>query len=261
MSGNCPGVVVAFRNTGSFFQGFDVIDWRPWAIVCVVLLACGAGYRVAMAKYHVRMAERVVLPVPLSVFPLTVGDWTGQDRPLSREVEQIAGNDDYINRFYADGLTGEWAYFYIAYSGNPRTMLGHKPEVCYVSAGWVHDSTEQSHLVLPDGSTLPCLVHSFHEPPPKSGAVCVLNYYVLNGVPTNNEGQFAGLLDRVPNIEGNPARYVAQIEVSSVSEASVRKLAAATADEVLARLPDREGKVRAATDGRRAAATPVAGGR
>lgn len=251
---------MASRNRVSVFQGFDLIDWRPWAIVCVALLVCGAGYRIAMAKYRPLMAERILLPVPLSVFPKTIGDWVGQDKPLSREVEQIAGNDDYVNRLYADGLTGEWAYFYIAYSGRPRTMLGHKPEVCYVGAGWVHDSTEQSRVVLSNGTTLPCLVHHFHQPPPKSGAICVLNYYVLNGVPTNDEGQFAGLLDRLPNIEGNPARYVAQVEVSSVSEASVKKLAAATADEVLARLPDKDGELRAASDESGNAVTPSAGG-
>lgn len=222
------------------------MNWRPWAAVCVALVICGTGYRLTMAKYGPPMAQRIVLPIPLSLFPTTIGAWVGQDKPLSKEVEQIAGNDDYINRLYVDNSGREWVSFYIAYSGRPRTMVGHRPQVCYISAGWVHDATEPAQVGLASGASVPCLVHRFHQPPPRTGDMVVLNYYVLNGITTNNEEDFTGVSWRLPNIQGNPAWYVAQIEISSTSEAAVRRFAALTGDEVLARLPDRNGQVAAA---------------
>jgi EpsI family protein len=225
------------------------MDWRPWLAVCMVLIACGAAYRITMAKYRPLMSARIELPVPLSAFPLNIGDWRGEERPLTPEIEHIAGNDDYTHRVYLNRATGEGVFFYIAYSGRPATMIGHRPQVCYVGAGWINDASDPDVVASTGGMRLPCLVHRFHMPPPQSSNVVVLNYYVLNGVPTNDEDQFTGVGMRLPNIEGNPARYVAQVQIASPSEAAVRHFAELTADEVLSRLPDRQGQVKAATAG------------
>jgi hypothetical protein len=134
---------------------------------------------------------------------------------------------------------------YIAYSGRPRTMVGHQPQVCYVNAGWISDGAKAEEIRLADGRIVPVLVHRFHLPPPKYGETVVLNYYVLNGVATSDETRFAGIGWRLPNISGNPARYVAQVQISSQSEAVVRKFAALSGTRVLEILPDASGKVKA----------------
>jgi len=72
-----------------------------------------------------------------------------------------------------------------------------------------------------------------------------LNFYILNGQITANENDFSGLLGRRPNIAGDPARYVAQVQISSVLESSIRTMAEDVTDLVLDRLPDENGKVRA----------------
>ena len=72
----------------------------------------------------------------------------------------------------------------------------------------------------------------------------VLNFYILNGQVTADENDFSGLLGRRPNIAGDPARYVAQVQISSVLENFVRTMAKDVTDLVLDYLPDQNGKVR-----------------
>ncbi len=74
----------------------------------------------------------------------------------------------------------------------------------------------------------------------------MLNYYVVSGRITIDERAFEGLGWRTPNIEGDPARYVAQIQISSSSENSTVKLAEDITDKLLELLPDENGQVRAA---------------
>jgi EpsI family protein len=191
-------------------------------------------------------ARRIELPVPLRNMPLQAGAWAGQEGRLTPEVERIAGNDDYVSRTYVNANTSESAYFYLAYSARPRSMVGHQPQVCYTGSGWVHDDTQPDTVTLPGGKVVPCLLHRFHR---EDKRVVVLNYYVLNGVPTNEEERFVGVGWRLPNIAGDPAWYVAQVQVAGDSEAAVRALAAATAPYVLDYLPDPQGKVAAAATG------------
>ena len=217
---------------------------RPAIIALAVLILGGASYELVAKRLEPLMTKRIDLPVPLASFPHKVGGWLGEDRPLSPEIERAAGNDDYLNRLYVHSLTGEKAGLYIAYSGRPRSMLGHRPQVCYPSQGWVSvHSPEQVQLALSGGEPLPCLIHRFRKSS-RAGEVVVLNYYVLNGYPTSEESDFVGVGWRLPNIRGNAAWYVAAVWISSGSEATVRKLAAATADIIRAHLPDAEGKVR-----------------
>jgi len=72
----------------------------------------------------------------------------------------------------------------------------------------------------------------------------VLNFYILNGQMTADENDFSGPLGRRPNIAGDPARYVAQVQISSVLENFVRTMAKDVTDLVLDYLPDPNGKVR-----------------
>jgi hypothetical protein len=70
-----------------------------------------------------------------------------------------------------------------------------------------------------------------------------LSFYVRNGRITANESDFSGVFGRKPNIARDPSRYVAQIQISSVLESSVRKAAREITDLVLNFLPDENGKV------------------
>jgi hypothetical protein len=90
-----------------------------------------------------------------------------------------------------------------------------------------------------------CLIHRFHKPAPAYDQTVVLNFYILNGQITADEKDFSGVLGRRPNISGDPARYVAQVQISSVLENSIRTAAADMTDLILDFLPDKNGIVRA----------------
>jgi hypothetical protein len=76
----------------------------------------------------------------------------------------------------------------------------------------------------------------------------VLNFYILNGQLTAEENDFSGPLGRRPNFAGDPARYVAQVQISSEVENSVQMMAKDVVDLILDYLPDQNGKVRAVDD-------------
>jgi len=124
--------------------------------------------------------------------------------------------------------------------------LGHQPRVCYPGGGWVHDSTEPSQLISTSGRQIACLIPRFHKPAPAHDQTVILNFYILNGQITTDENGFSGPFGRRPNIAGDPARYVAQVQISSVLENSIRTAAKDMTDLVLDYLPDENGKVKAA---------------
>jgi hypothetical protein len=204
------------------------------------------AYRKAVTHLDVTMDNPVMLPVPLSEIPTEIGSWTGQDVAIPDSILRIAGNDDYIYRLYQGTTTDDWVHVYVSYSGRPRTMVGHRPSVCYVAAGWVCEETVQSEFQRTDSQSAPCLIHRFYKPGADGVQLVVLNYYILNGTITNNERGFTGLGWRSPNIAGDPAHYVAQVQISSVLESQVRSAAQSMTDLICEYLPDRECHVKAA---------------
>ena len=214
------------------------------SIILVVL--SGVTYRVLASRMKTVVEAPIKLPVPLSAFPLQVYSWVGKDVPIPLTTQRVAGNDDFLNRLYINESGKQWANVYVAYSARPRTMLGHRPQVCYVGGGWVHDSTEQSQIFSKTGMAVPCLIHRFHKPAPENAEIVVLNFYILNGQLTCDESGFSGVAWRTPNIAGKAARYIAQVQISSVLENSVCSAAKDFADSILDYFPDENGKVRAA---------------
>lgn len=212
----------------------------------VLLILSGVAYRVLASRLKLVVETPIELPVPLSAFPAQIGTWIGKDVPIPPNIQRVAGNDDFLNRLYINESANQWANIYIAYSARPRTMLGHRPQVCYVGGGWIHDSTEQLEVFTSTGRKIPCLIHRFHMPAPGYEERVVLNFYIVNGQLTNDESGFSGVGWRTPNIAGNTARYVAQVQISSVLENSIRTAAKEMTELVLDFFPDENGDVRVA---------------
>jgi len=215
-----------------------------FSLSLILLLLSGVAYRVLASRLKLVVETPIELPVPLSNFPVQIGSWVGKDVPIPSNVQRVAGNDDFLNRLYINESTNQWANIYIAYSARPRTMLGHRPQVCYVGGGWIHDSTEQPEVISNSGRKIPCLIHRFHMPTPSYEERVVLNFYIVNGQLTNDESSFSGVGWRTPNIAGNTARYVAQVQISSVLENSIRTAAKDMTELVLDFFPDENGNVR-----------------
>ena len=218
--------------------------WFVWLLAVLLLISSGMAYRVLASRLD-RVASSITLPVPIDAYPKRIGQWVGEDVPIPVNIQEVAGNDAFVNRLYKNKSGEEWVNVYIAYTAHPRTMRGHRPQICYVAGGWIHDGTELAEFASSLDRTLPCLIHRFHRPAPDHGQTVVLNFYVVNGKLTCDDRVFSGVGWRTPNIDGDPARYVTQVQISSVLENSVRAAARDMAGLILDFFPDKNGQVRA----------------
>lgn len=219
-----------------------------WLFVVALLLGSGAAYRVVGKHYHITVNRPIKLPVPLEDFPLKVGNWVGKESiipTITREYMEKNFADDFLSRRYINNVSNQWADVYVVYcASKPGGILGHRPRVCYRGHGWIHDSTEQINVVSQSGRDISCLLHRFHRPAPQYDSIIVLNFYILNGQITTDEDKFSGYWGRRVNIAGDPARYVAQVQISSVHENFVRSAAREFTDLILRFLPDKKSEVR-----------------
>ena len=221
-----------------------------WILAVLLLISSGVTYRLLASQLELLFDTPILLPVPLSNFPAQIGNWVGRDLTIPNTTKEYMEKnfaDDFFSRRYVNAVTGSWADVYIVYcSSRPGGILGHRPRVCYPGGGWIHDSTESSQFISRAGRQISCLIHRFHKPAPAHNQTVILNFYILNGRIIADENYFSGLFGRRPNIAGDPARYVAQVQISSVLENSIRTMAKEMTELILDFLPDENGKVRVA---------------
>ncbi len=222
--------------------------WLAGVVAVLLLIGAGAAYRGMAFGLQTILSKPIELPVPLNAAPMDINGWTGQELAIpavTKHYMETNFADDFISRRYTNAAKGLWADVYVVYcSSQPAGILGHQPRVCFPAHGWIHDQTVASEIVSADQRPIQCLIHQFHNASTYQQVV-VLSFYVLNGQITLTERDFAGFVGRRPNLSGDPARYVAQIQVSSVLENCVRLAASDLVDTLLAFLPDQEGRVRA----------------
>ena len=219
-------------------------------LAVALLLVSGIIYRSLAAWRQDIVDGPIKLPVPMEEFPQKVGNWSGVDVSIpDNVVEYMEENfaDDFFSRRYVNTATRQWINIYVVYcTTQPGGILGHRPGVCYPGGGWIHDRTESSQVITSSDREIPCLLHRFHKPAPHNIETVVLNFYVLNGKTTADGNDFSGFLGRRINLAGDPARYVAQVQISSVLEDSVREAAQDFTDLIMDYLPDEQGIVKAA---------------
>lgn len=220
--------------------------WPASVLAVVLLIAAGLAYRVVAS---VTANTAISLPITLSNIATEIGNWTSIDLEIpatTREYMSKNFADDYISRRYVNSLTQSWADLYVVYcASRPGGMLGHQPQVCYPANGWVSDGMEKAKFTTLQGRQIECLVHKFHKPASAYDQTVVLNFFIVNGRLATSQSSFKGILQRGFNLTRNPARYAAQVQISSVSENSVIALAKDITDRILDLLPDENGKITA----------------
>jgi hypothetical protein len=222
--------------------------FKACLIALAIMLVSGLIYRDLYLKLDKQLSQPVKLPVPLSAFPIELGSWVGQDVPISETVQEVAGNDDFINRFYRNTDNQYGVSLYVAYSARPRYMQGHRPTACYVGGGWDHEGTDHKTLKTISQQEIACMIHRFHRIIPYDQTIYVLNFYLVNGQITLDEKRFSGIASRGPNLKADPARYVAQIQIMSQAEAAVLQAGQDIVDTIMRYFPDINGKIAAAGD-------------
>jgi len=211
-------------------------------IAIVILITSGAAYKLTSSKFNNITNKPIPLPIPLKEFPKETENISFIDDieipEVTREYMEDNFADDYLSRRYVNNKTNIWFDLYVVFcSSKPSGLLGHRPRNCYKGHGWIHDET-RPYEIITENNLIPCLFHRFHKPYPDTNEVVVLNYYIVNGQITNDESVFSSIWGRRPNISGDIARYVAQVQISSDSENSVIAATEEISDLILTFLPD-----------------------
>ncbi len=114
------------------------------ALVCAILLLSAVGL------HSYSHGDRVVLHRSLSSFPMTVGDWQGQEVKLDEKSMGILKADELLLRLYSNpSQTPMWLY--IAYYGSQRQgETIHSPKNCLPGSGW--EPVQSGRIAIQDGS-------------------------------------------------------------------------------------------------------------
>ncbi len=156
--------------------------WSIWILAVVLLVSAGMAYRILASGLERVVSRTIKLPVPMSAFPLKIGNWVGKDLSIpniTKEYMEKNFADDYFSRRYINSVTRAWVDVYVVYcSSRPGGILGHRPRVCYLGYGWNHDGTETEQFISRAGQKIPYLIHRFHKPAPMTDQALVLNFYV-----------------------------------------------------------------------------------
>jgi hypothetical protein len=228
----------------------EPVYYKGLAVAGMLLLLLG-GYAHRRVRAYIDAGTiHVDSSLNLKSFPKTIYGWDGNDLDIpATTVSYMQQNfaDDYFSRRYINNEKHAYADVYVVYcTTRPASIIGHKPQVCYVNSGWIRDITEKKSFTSRSGKELPCLIHRFHRPVGNYAEVVILNFYVVNGRVLTDENEFSGLMGRTPNIGGKEAKYVSQIQISSAYENNVLEAARDMVDTLFEWLPDEHGKVQAA---------------
>jgi EpsI family protein len=118
---------------------------RRYGIIIVLLLAAW------VARLRLGAPERAEDAASLSLFPVTLGSWNGQESPLEPDVVKVAAVDDYLNRSYRSGNVA--VGLYVGYYKSQRQGEAlHSPMQCLPGAGWEPMKTESIDIEITPNS-------------------------------------------------------------------------------------------------------------
>jgi EpsI family protein len=86
--------------------------------------------------------------------PIWVGDWIGEDSPVSaRELEVLAKDTGFARKIYTSPA-GDKIFVSIVLSGDDMTSSIHRPERCLPAQGWSLQDTSQRAIPISDARSL-----------------------------------------------------------------------------------------------------------
>ena len=121
------------------------MDKKGAIIVAIFIVAAGA------LSWYLRWHEVRPSDLPdFSSIPLTLGDWTGKTRELSKEEQSILrANDTFIAEYRTPTSTP--VELYIAYFTSQKYGSAiHSPRNCLPGSGWIISSLRKAHWMLGD---------------------------------------------------------------------------------------------------------------
>lgn len=115
-------------------QAARVMGLRVSSMVAATALSVAVSAAFILAP---RPATDLPPRAGFSIFPNTLGAWSGVQFPLDPATAEVLGATDYINSVYRNHATGEEVQFFSAWYASQTEGQGiHSPEVCLPGAGW-----------------------------------------------------------------------------------------------------------------------------
>ncbi len=146
----------------------------------VLMLLCSWAYRVMAAQLGTPLPVTPIAREALDTLPLQIGAWTGQDVPLDQEIVRRTDTDAHLNRRYSRGGL-ETVSLYVGSGVRTRDLIPHRPEVCYILAGWTRTGHRPQEVALRDNTRLPCTLFEFSRGVLNRTRLTVLHYYLVDG--------------------------------------------------------------------------------
>ena len=125
----------------------SIKTWIRWTSFVALLAGACIGQRAW--QHHLEAAAppaTVTLDRPLAALPQTLGDWRGQDEPITDARYLYA--DQHLQRIYVNAKTKQVVTVWGVFSGTGADR-GHHPEVCLAVSGQTEDPTVRTTLDLP----------------------------------------------------------------------------------------------------------------
>jgi len=94
-------------------------------LVAIAIMALGTA---AVLWFELRPTPEASHGQYAARIPLTIGEWVGEDMPVSDETVRILGTKDIINRYYVNG-SGQRVSFQAVFARDNRRAV-HPPEIC-----------------------------------------------------------------------------------------------------------------------------------
>ena len=111
--------------------------------ICVVTVVEGVYMKDRWGEPGVEAAE---LGKRFSEVPKKIGDWTGVDMPVEKEVQERSGAVNFVSRNYKNSVTSQSVNLWLIV-GHSRDIIRHTPDICYPSAGFRPQSETLRHTV------------------------------------------------------------------------------------------------------------------
>lgn len=128
--------------------------WLRLGFVCLCLLGT------QLFLYAHRQSENIPKSVPVSDFPLNLGEWRGRDLPIQPDVLEVLGPGDFLTRLYQRDPMDPFVDFFIAYFPSQKTGdTIHSPQNCLPGAGWTF--TDAQRVQLQAGGVTPITVNRY----------------------------------------------------------------------------------------------------
>ena len=160
---------------------------RPWqAVVAAVVasflvLAFGLGYRAAAAWIEGPVDATPIPPEAVEGFPMQIGLWAGEERPLDPNIVEATDTDAHISRHYSRAGGLETVSLWVACGVRTRDLMPHRPEVCYVGNGWTLQERRAADIPIEGDDQLPCSILRFSRGTLDMRDTVVLYYYIADG--------------------------------------------------------------------------------